>query len=276
MRDLTTLRRLIDATAPRYAQDIAPVLAPLAADFVTFAAPDADDLALDAGTGTGLVARALAPRVRRVIGIDLSAGMLGAARDLPVLLADLHHAPFRRRTFSLVVASFGLNGTWPARSLSSLRRLLAPDGRLVIQEWGPQSALDRALDDLLAGFAVDAPPASLAAFRAWTAGDGLGWQEQLQDPDDYREWLAEMGFAVEAAVEDAPVALRVPSAAAYVVYWSAWPHRQLEIDALAPAVRTDLRAAAVQIVAAHTEPDGSLAWRPIVLRARARLHGVTR
>jgi len=276
VRDLAALRRLIDDAAPRYVRDIAPVLAPLAADFAAFAAPRPDDRVLDVGTGTGLVARCLASRVRRVIGIDLAAGMLSAARDLPAVLADLHHAPFPRGAFSLVVASFGLNATRPARSLPALRRLLAAGGRLAIQEWGPQSALDHALDDLLAGVAVDDPPARLAAFRTWAAGDGLGWADQLQDPDDYREWLAELGFAVETAVEEAPVALRVPSAGAYLAYWSAWPGRALEIDALAPAARADLLAAAAQILAAHAGPDGALTWRPVVLRALARLQGVTR
>ncbi|GGJ10861.1 S-adenosylmethionine-dependent methyltransferase [Halobellus salinus] len=48
---------------------------------VGHAAPDADEVVLDLGTGTGAIALALAPSAGRVIGRDISAGMLEAARS---------------------------------------------------------------------------------------------------------------------------------------------------------------------------------------------------
>jgi len=47
---------------------------------VEHAAPRRDDVVLDLGTGTGAIALALAPDAARVIGRDISAGMLDRAR----------------------------------------------------------------------------------------------------------------------------------------------------------------------------------------------------
>ncbi|MDS0293364.1 class I SAM-dependent methyltransferase [Halogeometricum luteum] len=48
---------------------------------VEHAAPTAEDVVLDLGTGTGAIALALAPKAKRVVGRDISEGMLERARE---------------------------------------------------------------------------------------------------------------------------------------------------------------------------------------------------
>lgn len=271
-RDIALVRRLFDAAAPGYARHVVPWLAPLTADFVTFARPRPDDLALDVGAGTGAAAHLLAQQARAAAALDLSRAMLRRAASVPALFpvcGDLLRAPFRPHRFTLVVASFGLNATHPDQSLPALRHLIAPGGRLAIQEWGPVTPLDAALDDLLAEVAVGEPDPPLAALRAWMGADDLRWQNRLQDPDDYREWLDDFGFAVDAATESAPVSVRFPSAGDYLAFWSAAPGRRAELHALDRSARADLVAAVRDLIHASAAPDGSLVWQPAVLRALA-------
>jgi predicted TPR repeat methyltransferase len=101
------------------------------------AAPDASLIVADAGCGTGLCADFLRPRAKRLVGVDLSAGMLARARarkqydqlveaELAAWLAS------QRPIFDLIVSAdtlcyFGLLD----RVLSGAARALKPGGVLV-------------------------------------------------------------------------------------------------------------------------------------------------
>jgi ubiquinone/menaquinone biosynthesis C-methylase UbiE len=74
--------------------------------------PKPGDLALDVATGTGNTALALAPYVRRVIGLDLTREMLNEARRIAAernilnaewVIGDAAHLPFPDATFDLYV-----------------------------------------------------------------------------------------------------------------------------------------------------------------------------
>ncbi len=276
MNQTNLMQQLFDASAGRYESDIVPLLLPLAADFVAYAAPRRNDSALDIGTGTGLVARLLAPYVRRVIGLDISLRSLQAGRRMPtvsnvnLLQADLHALPVPSRTFSLVAASFGLNSTDPAASLRAIRRIITPGGRFIIQEWGPASELDIALENALLDHSTDSPGPALAALRGQLADAPSPWRDQLQDADDYREWLSDAGFEVEDASESAPITVRINSAADYLRYKLAWTYRWEEVQAMSRDQRLAFMQEALTILASVSTTNGSLAWNPVLFRAVAR------
>jgi demethylmenaquinone methyltransferase/2-methoxy-6-polyprenyl-1,4-benzoquinol methylase len=127
---------------------------------------------LDAGTGTGDLARLATARGARVIGVDLAPAMLAIARrrgpaSARWVVADVAALPFRAGTFDVVLTGFTLRH--PASldgTLRELRRVLAPGGRLVVLEFGrPPSPLVRALYRLYAAF-IPAIGGALTGHRA--------------------------------------------------------------------------------------------------------------
>jgi ubiquinone/menaquinone biosynthesis C-methylase UbiE len=81
-------------------------------EVLDLAQPRAGDLALDVATGTGNTAFALAPYVRRVVGLDLTREMLDHARRIAAernivnadwVIGDAERLPFRDDTFDLYV-----------------------------------------------------------------------------------------------------------------------------------------------------------------------------
>jgi ubiquinone/menaquinone biosynthesis C-methylase UbiE len=79
-------------------------------EVLELAKPRPGDLALDVATGTGNTAFALAPHVRRVVGVDITREMLDEARRLTAerkvtnadwVIADACRLPFQDETFDL-------------------------------------------------------------------------------------------------------------------------------------------------------------------------------
>jgi ubiquinone/menaquinone biosynthesis C-methylase UbiE len=95
---------------------------------------------LDVGTGTGLVANLLAPRVNPglVIGIDLSENMLSIARahkakNVQFVGMAAEHLVFRPDTFDLVTMGEALAYLAnPTSALAEAHRILRPGGRLAL------------------------------------------------------------------------------------------------------------------------------------------------
>ncbi|MDJ1134475.1 class I SAM-dependent methyltransferase [Streptomyces iconiensis] len=91
---------------------------------------------LELGVGTALVGGALARRGRDVCGVDVSAGMLGYARDrLPgrIALADVCRLPFKDASFAGCYAVWMLHlASDVPTALAAVRRVLRPGGRLVV------------------------------------------------------------------------------------------------------------------------------------------------
>lgn len=108
---------------------------------LTMADAEAGDVVLDLGTGTGNVARTLAPHVRRVIGVDCSGGMLARARaDAPEnttwVQGDLRRPP-RVPGLTLVTSCFALHHLSRAELRAlwlTLHAALPEGGRLAMGE----------------------------------------------------------------------------------------------------------------------------------------------
>jgi predicted TPR repeat methyltransferase len=93
--------------------------------------------ALDAGCGTGLCGPLLAPHARRLVGVDLSGGMLAQARDRNVY-DELEKAELTAylagcgESFDVVVSADTLVYFGPLEAVvAAAQRALRPGGRLV-------------------------------------------------------------------------------------------------------------------------------------------------
>jgi SAM-dependent methyltransferase len=106
----------------------------------------------EAGCGTGLLLREAATFARSAVGLDLSRGMLGPARQrgLRVVQGSLTDVPLPTASFDLVYSMKVLAHVPPIeRALAELGRLVRPGGHLLLEFYNPWSL--RALAKRLAG-----------------------------------------------------------------------------------------------------------------------------
>ncbi|MBX3023429.1 methyltransferase domain-containing protein [bacterium] len=139
---------------------------------------------LDLGCGTGQLADRLqrAWRGARVTGCDFSAGMLAQARRrsrrVRWVRGDAQRLPFADRRFDAVVTTEAFH--WfpdQRRALAECRRVLAPDGRLLL--------------------AVASPPFAVVADLAAAASRLVGEPFRWPTAGEIRDHLEAAGFRVE-------------------------------------------------------------------------------
>ncbi|MDQ4004546.1 MAG: class I SAM-dependent methyltransferase [Actinomycetota bacterium] len=98
----------------------------------------------DVGTGTGFVAAGLAPRVKRVIGIDNASAMLRVAREnldslgvsnAELLVGDLAELPLADNSVDATFANMVLHhAVDPVVMLEEMGRIVRPGGMIVIAD----------------------------------------------------------------------------------------------------------------------------------------------
>ena len=171
------------------------------------------EAALDVACGTGVLTRVLAERVGsdgRVVGLDLSEGMLAVARGRGSTGAPIDYVqgraeqlPFAESEFAVVTCQQGLQFV-PDRPavLAEFKRVLAPGGRLGVACW---EAIDHQAN-------FDAIARSLDRHFGTDVGDIQRVPFRLSDPAELRALLVAAGFG-DVVVEIERVAARFPDPA---------------------------------------------------------------
>ena len=186
-----------------------------------------DDIVLDPGCGTGWQAAGLRraagtgarPAGYAVIGVDLSAGMLGLARAAgawPLLQADATRLPLAAGSVHVVVSRGVLHHLpdVPA-ALAEWRRVLRPGGAVVVAS-EPTPAVSRAATPLVRGL--------LAALRRPLTAEEDFWEVvsmaanlHVFTPDSLARMARAAGFA-EAALTTADLLSTLVLTASYVTH----------------------------------------------------------
>src|SRR5262245_39407127 len=108
--------------------------------FLAAVAPRGDEFALDVACGPGLLAKAFAPHVREIVGVDLTPAMVekaaAIARETGLSnesfeVADALRLPFEASAVDLVVTRLALHHMPdPGAAVREMARVLRPGGRL--------------------------------------------------------------------------------------------------------------------------------------------------
>jgi ubiquinone/menaquinone biosynthesis C-methylase UbiE len=126
------------ATADRIAEQQRRRADELAAHVREFVPVSGDERALDAGTGTGALAFALAPLVREVVGVDLVPELLERARarapaNVTFVAGDIARLEFERASFDLAGTLRTLHHVpRPELAVAELARVTRPGGLVVV------------------------------------------------------------------------------------------------------------------------------------------------
>src|SRR3977135_1012304 len=187
-----------DRIAPSYAGGAGGQHERVAARLADLATPQKGEHVLDVGTGTGLVAHLVAPRVSpgSVIGIDLSDQMLALARskrgkNVQFLGMAAERLVFRPETFYLVTMGETLAYLAdPTDALAEVPRVLRKGGRLALS-CQRRSLSTRAQDLFFQGLAPLARRHYLSLPRYSSERANFG------EPDVLPKLLESAGFKVD-------------------------------------------------------------------------------
>ena len=192
---------------------------------VELAEPSRDDLVVDLGAGTGLLALALAPRVQALVAVDISERMLERLDDTAAadgvhnvepLVADLRRLPLEDESATLVVSNYAfhhLDDPGKELALAEARRILRPGGRIVICDMMFALSLeprDRRLVWEKVRALLKRGPAGVVRILRNAARVVAGRWEQPASPESWQQMLEARGFErvrIELLEHEAAVAV---------------------------------------------------------------------
>jgi demethylmenaquinone methyltransferase/2-methoxy-6-polyprenyl-1,4-benzoquinol methylase len=196
---VTAVRGMFDAIAPRY--DLVNRIMTFRLDVrwrrlaVSSLALRRDSVVVDLACGTGDLCRELASAGLAPLGIDLSFGMLAAARTgAPLVQGDALRLPLRAGSVDGVTCGFALRNLVDlAPFFAELARLLRPGGRIALLEvatppnpvmrWGHSVYFGKVVP-FIGGLISDA-----TAYRYLPRSVAY-----LPEPEDMRGMIADAGF----------------------------------------------------------------------------------
>jgi ubiquinone/menaquinone biosynthesis C-methylase UbiE len=243
----------------------------VAARLVEWATPQKGEHVLDVGTGTGLVAHLVAPRVSpgTVIGIDLSDHMLAIARskrgkNVQFLGMAAERLVFKPETFDLVTMGEALAYlSDPADALAEAHRVLRADGRLAVS-CQRRSLSTRAQDLFFQGLAPLARRHYLSLPRYSSERARFG------EPEVLPQLLGRAGFEV-SRVTEMVTGGRTRDAREWIDLMSAaGPLPYTLIRALGPRYRTELEDEVESAMDSLGDPDDAYRYHHSYLIAVAR------
>ena len=187
-------------------------------EVLDLAQPRPEDVALDVATGTGNTAFALAPYLRRVVGLDLTREMLDQARRIAAernivnagwVIGDAERLPFRDDTFDLYVVRAAPHH-FPNIDvfMSEALRVLKPGRPAVFIDCAPPMPAR----DLLHEVELRRDPSHVLSLtlEEWVSRlESTGFQVEKATAREldwnYEEWMANMAVAQPLAAELAGV-----------------------------------------------------------------------
>jgi ubiquinone/menaquinone biosynthesis C-methylase UbiE len=208
--------------AEAYDRNVTPQFESIAKEVVRLANPKPNELFLDVGTGTGLLACLLAPLLlpQGVVAIDLADGAISVAsyragnagiRNIRFEMLDARNIVYHGKLFDGVASNLGMPNFGIDRVFQEVHRVLKPGGRFVFSEWPTDYPTTFALPRALLGkYGTLTPSKDLALLReARQLFRDDSEAQALGEPNAMRKALAVAEFdRTESSTKTFPVRFR--------------------------------------------------------------------